>query len=76
MDIEPVSALSLFLFLWFIGIAIVYCGGVVPTHWQNDKTAALVSFIGIPLALAGIALVIAYPALIILFVIIAAAGPK
>ena len=57
--------------LWALSAALVYCGGILPTQWQTPKTTALVAFVGIPLGLLFIALMASFPALIILFLIIA-----
>ena len=67
-NVEIISALFT---LWVLSATVVYCGGILPTHWQTPKTTAMVAFIGAPLAIFGIALIISYPALIVLIIIIA-----
>lgn len=57
--------------LWVLSATVVYCGGILPTHWQTPKTTAMVAFVGAPLTILGLALVISYPALIVLIVIMA-----
>lgn len=61
--------------LYILAIVIVLFSGGVPTAYRGWQTIHLIA-LGIPIFFIGVALVVAYPALIILAIIIAASARR